>query len=76
MSSLGNLFRKPRTPSISAAPAQVALPAEPEPIEEVQMVEETAEEARRRERKRLFTGGRRATILSGIQSALKKRLGA
>ncbi len=59
------LFRSPKTPKIPL----------PEPIEEVEVVEEEAEMARRRERKKLLTGGRRATILSGIQAALKKRLG-
>ena len=60
------LFRSPKTPKI---------PPSPEPIEEVEVVEEEAETARRRERKKLLTGGRRATILSGIQAALKRRLG-
>jgi len=46
---------------------------EPEPIT---TVTEEGEQARRRERKRLLSrGGRQSTILSGIQSALKKRLG-
>lgn len=63
------LFRSPKKTKIS--PAVVA----PEPAQEIQVVREEAEEARRRERKRLLTGGRRATILSGIMSALKKRLG-
>jgi len=48
----------------------------PEPeMEKIEMVEEEAEEVRRRERKKLQTTGRRATVLSGIMSALKKRLG-
>ncbi len=51
------------------------LPPQPEPIEEIEVVEEEAEAAKRRERKKLLVGGRRATILSGITSALKKRLG-
>ena len=63
---MSGLFSRPRKPDIIAPP---------EPIEEVSVVEETAEEARRRERKKLLTGGRRQTILSGITSALKKRLG-
>lgn len=61
-----SLFRSPKTPK---------LPPQPEPVEEIEVVEEEAEEARRRERKKLLVGGRRATILSGIASALKKRLG-
>lgn len=64
---MSRLLSKPRGPD---------LPPAPEPIEEIQQVEETAEEARRRERKKLVAGGRRGTILSGIASALKKRLGA
>ena len=61
-----SLFRKPAVPKIPPLAA---------PVEEVQVVREEAEEARRRERKKLLTRGRRTTILSGIQSALKKRLG-
>jgi len=63
---MSGLFSKPKTPS---------MPKQPEPIEEVAVVEEDAEKARGRERKKLLQGGRRSTILSGIQSALKKRLG-
>ena len=64
---MSGLFSKPKTPS---------LPPQPEPVEEVAQVEETAEEAKRREKKKLIQGGRQGTILSGIQQALKKRLGA
>jgi hypothetical protein len=62
------LFSKPKTPKIVA-------PVAVEPEEEVQAITEEAEQVRKRERKRLLTGGRRATILSGITAALKKRLG-
>ncbi len=72
---MSSLFRKPRTPSLPPAPAPVKPPPPPEPIEEVQVLQEDEEDVRRRARKRLLTGGRRSTILSGIQSALKKRLG-
>ena len=41
----------------------------------IRTVEEDAGTARMRERKKLQTGGRTSTILSGIQSALNKRLG-
>ena len=51
------------------------LPSEPEPIEEVEIIEEEAAEAAQRRKKKLLRGGRRATILSGIAAALKKRLG-
>ena len=61
-----SLFKSPKRPRI---------PPSPEPIEEVEVIEEGAEEVRRKEKKRLLTGGRRATILSGIAMALKKRLG-
>ena len=39
------------------------------------VTETEAERSRRRSRKKLMVGGQRSTILSGIQSALKKRLG-
>ena len=64
---MSGLFSKPRKPDI---------PDIPEPVEEIEVIEEEAGEARRRERKKLLTRGRRATILSGIATALKKRLGA
>jgi len=63
---MSGLFSKPKSPK---------LPPEPEPIEEVEVIEEDAAEAARREKKKLLTRGRRATILSGIAQALKKRLG-
>lgn len=62
---MSGLFGKPKTPKI---PKQ-------EPIEEVQVITEGEEDVRRRERKRLLTGGRGSTIISGILSSLKKRLG-
>ncbi len=67
MSSVKDIFSKPKKPK---------LPATPEPVEEIATIEEDATEAKRRERKRLITGGRRSTILSGIAASLKKRLGA
>ncbi len=63
---MSSFFRKPKTPK---------LPPQAEPIEEVTVIEESAEDAARRERKKRLKGGRRATIISGIQAALKKRLG-
>ena len=63
---MSSMFGKPKMPDI---------PKQAEPIEDVKMVTEDAETARRRERKKLQTGGRQSTILSGIQSALHKRLG-
>ncbi len=65
---MSSIFSRPKLPDIPPA-------VEPKPKEEIQVITEEAEEARRRERKRLFTGGRRATILSGITQALKRRLG-
>lgn len=62
---MSSLFGKPKSPDI---PRQ-------EPVEDVAVITEDAEEAARRERKRLQRGGRRATIISGITAALKKRLG-
>ncbi len=64
---MSGIFSKPKTPR---------LPPQPAPIEDIEAIEEEAGKARRRERKKLLTGGRRATILSGIATALKKRLGA
>lgn len=61
---MSGIFRSPKRPKI---PRQ----------EEIAVIEEEEpEEARRRERRRLVTGGRQGTIISGIMSALKKRLGA
>lgn len=67
---MSGLFSKPKMPDI---------PQQEEEIEPVVRVQEEAELARRRERKKLLKGGRKTTILSGIESALqrnlKKRLG-
>ncbi len=64
---MSSLFSKPRTPD---------LPPQQEPIEEVEVIQEDAAVAGRREKKKLISRrGRKSTILSGIQSALKKRLG-
>ena len=64
---MSSLFNKPRGPD---------LPPVPEPIEEVSITEEDAVSAARREKKKVVSRrGRRSTFLSGIQSALKKRLG-
>ena len=51
------------------------LPAAAEEIEPVEEVEEDAGLVRRRERKKLRSRGRQQTMLSGIATALKKRLG-
>lgn len=51
------------------------LPPAQEEIEPVATIEEDEADVRRRERKKLLAGGRRSTILSGIQMALKRRLG-
>lgn len=61
--------------SIFRGPSKPNLPPEPEAVEEVSAIEEDADKASRRERKKIAKGGRRSTILSGIQSALKRRLG-
>jgi len=63
---MSSLFSKPRTPDIPPPPP------EPEPIT---TIEEDAAEAAKRRKKRVIRGGRQSTILSGIQMALKKRLG-
>lgn len=64
---MSNLFSKPRTPD---------LPPQQEPIEEIETIQEDAAVAQRREKKKFARGGRRGTIISGIQAALKKRLGS
>ncbi len=63
---MSGIFSKPKTPDL---PAQ-----QPEP-EAVETVTEDATEASRRRRKKLVAGGKSSTILSGIRSALNKRLG-
>lgn len=63
---MSGVFSKPKTPKI---PPPVSEP------EAVETVVETAEEAKQKRRKRLVQGGRTSTVLSGIQSVLKKRLG-
>lgn len=62
---MSGLFSSPKRPKIPRQEEQVAVIEEEEP-----------EETRKRERRRLLTGGRQGTIISGIMSALKKRLGA
>ncbi len=64
---MSSIFGKPKKPK---------LPAAPEPIEDVTVVQEDASDAQRRRKKFLSGKGRSGTIISGITSALKKRLGA
>jgi len=59
-----------------SSPKKPKLPPTPAPVEEVAVIEEDADVAGRKEKKRLMQGGRQSTIISGIQSALKSRLGA
>ncbi len=62
--------------SLFSSPKKPKLPAQQEPIEEVSVIQEDAASAGRREKKKLISRrGRKSTILSGIQSALKRRLG-
>ncbi len=61
-----SIFRSPKKPD---------LPAAPEKVEEVSVIEEDADVAARKKKKRILKGGRRGTIISGITSALKERLG-
>ena len=63
---MSGIFSKPSTPK---------LPPQPEPIEEVAVIKEDADVAARKEKKKLAKGGKRSTIISGITSALKRRLG-
>jgi len=57
------------------SPKDPKLPDEPEPIEEISTVTEDAATAQRRKKRGIRQSGRQSTVLSGIQSALKKRLG-
>ena len=63
---MSSVFRSPKKPD---------LPPEPEKIEDVAVIQESAEVAARKKKKKILRGGRRGTIISGIKSALKKRLG-
>lgn len=60
---------------VFSSPKRPKIPPQPEPVEEIAIAEEDAAIAARKEKKKLLRGGRRSTILSGITSALKKRLG-
>ncbi|KKM02731.1 hypothetical protein LCGC14_1781490 [marine sediment metagenome] len=59
--------------SFLRSPKKPDLPAEPEPVEDVAVIEEDAEVAARKRKKKILRGGRRGTIISGIQAALLKR---
>ena len=61
--------------SFLRSPKKPDLPPEPEQIEEVSVIEEDAEVAARRKKKKILKGRRRGTIISGISKALKERLG-
>jgi hypothetical protein len=65
MSKSINPFSKPDKPKIPVIEEQ----------EKVETIEEDAEQAGRQKKKKLLQGGRGATVLSGIQAALKRRLG-
>ncbi len=49
--------------------------AEVEPVEQIERIKEEPLQAERREKKRLARSGKQTTIISGITSALKTRLG-
>ena len=51
------------------------IPLQQQEAPPLAVTETEAERSRKRQRKKLMVGGRKSTILSGIQSALKKRLG-
>lgn len=70
---MSSIFSKPKTPDIPR-PKEIKFP-EVQQIAPVETITEDATAAARRRRKKISTGGRRSTILSGIQTALKKRLG-
>lgn len=62
---MSGVFGSPKRPEMP--PQQEAPP--------LAVTETEAEKSRRRQRKKLMVGGRKSTILSGILSALHKRLG-
>jgi hypothetical protein len=77
MTQIGDLFDTPDKPD-------VALPKVKKPkrnqqareIEESQSIQDDSAGASQREkRKRLLSGGRKSTVLTGTQTQLKKRLG-
>jgi hypothetical protein len=61
--------------SLTKGPKQPDLPAEQEAVEDVSVLTDDASSAQRRKKKVGIRGGKAETVLSGIQSALKKRLG-
>lgn len=61
--------------SIFRGPKKPDLPPEAGPVEEVSVIEEEAEVAARKRKKKILRGGRRGTIISGITQVLKERLG-
>ena len=63
--ALKSIFKKPKQD----------LPPEQEEVEEISTVTEDAATAQQRKKKGIRQGGQKSTVLSGIQSALKKRLG-
>jgi len=62
---MSSVFRSPKKPDIPVA----------EEVETVANVEEGAEVAARKSKKKILKGGRRGTIISGIAKTLKERLG-
>ena len=62
---MSSVFRSPKKPDIPVA----------EEVETVANIEEGAEVAARKSKKKILKGGRRGTIISGIAKTLKERLG-
>ena len=77
MTQIGDLFDSPDKPDVTLP--KVKKPkrgTQQREIEEVQAIQDDSAGASQREkRKRLLTGGRKSTVLSGTQTQLKKRLG-
>jgi hypothetical protein len=67
-----NLFRSPERPEAPKAPEPVESI---EPAEEQKTITDDASAAQKRKKKVGLRGGKQSTVLSGIQTALKKRLG-
>ena len=62
---MSNLLKTPKIPT----------PQEPESVEQIQQIKVDATETARKRKRSLIGQGRQSTILSGVQTLLKKRLG-
>ena len=61
---MSSVFKSPKSPKVAEIPEEVAVVSETE-----------GDVAAQKKKKKVLTGGRRGTIISGISTALKERLG-